>query len=158
MKLAEKLIYLRKEKGLSQLKLAEMMYVSRQAISRWETGAAVPTAENLKCLSNLYDVSLDYLFDDSEDEPERNNGFTDKLEENPSAVLHSVDDGKGRKWKLTKWALVALSLLILIVTVYIFAVVGKEESFVSINDLSKKEVELGAESESGFEVECLQRR
>lgn len=61
MKLAEKLVYLRKKQGLSQLKLAEMMNVSRQAISRWETGIAVPSAENLKYLGNLYNVSLDYL-------------------------------------------------------------------------------------------------
>lgn len=54
MKLADKLVYLRKKQGLSQLKLAEMMNVSRQAISRWETGIAVPSAENLKYLGNLY--------------------------------------------------------------------------------------------------------
>ena len=53
MKLADKLVYLRKKQGLSQLKLAEMMNVSRQAISRWETGIAVPSAENLKYLGNL---------------------------------------------------------------------------------------------------------
>lgn len=48
MKLEERLISLRKEKGLSQMKLAEMMNVSRQAISRWEVGAAVPSTDNLK--------------------------------------------------------------------------------------------------------------
>lgn len=68
MKLADKLVCLRKKQGLSQLKLAEIMNVSRQAISRWETGIAVPSAENLKYLGNLYNVSLDYLFDDSADE------------------------------------------------------------------------------------------
>lgn len=72
MKLAEKLVYLRKKQGLSQLKLAEMMNVSRQAISRWETGIAVPSAENLKYLGNLYNVSLDYLFNDDVDELEEN--------------------------------------------------------------------------------------
>ena len=61
MKLEEKLISLRKEKGLSQMKLAEMMNVSRQAISRWEVGAAVPSTDNLKFLGNLYGVSLEYL-------------------------------------------------------------------------------------------------
>ena len=50
MKLADKLVCLRKKQGLSQLKLAEIMNVSRQAISRWETGIAVPSAENLKYL------------------------------------------------------------------------------------------------------------
>lgn len=58
MKLADKLVCLRKKQGLSQLKLAEIMNVSRQAISRWETGIAVPSAENLKYLGNLYNVSL----------------------------------------------------------------------------------------------------
>lgn len=70
MKLAEKLIYLRKEKRLSQLKLAELMNVSRQAVSRWEVGAATPSIENLKYLSGLYGVSLEYLLDDGEDSPE----------------------------------------------------------------------------------------
>lgn len=53
MKLEEKLVSLRKAKGLSQMKLAEKMNVSRQAISRWETGAAIPSSENLKYLSDL---------------------------------------------------------------------------------------------------------
>lgn len=54
MKLEEKLVSLRKAKGLSQMKLAEKMNVSRQAISRWETGAAIPSSENLKYLSDLH--------------------------------------------------------------------------------------------------------
>ena len=61
MELHEKLIRLRKQKGLSQLELAEALDVSRQAISKWEVGAAVPSTENLRGLSNLYGVSLDYL-------------------------------------------------------------------------------------------------
>ena len=69
MKLEEKLISLRKEKGLSQMKLAEMMNVSRQAISRWEVGAAVPSTDNLKFLGNLYGVSLEYLLHDDAPKP-----------------------------------------------------------------------------------------
>lgn len=68
MKLADKLIYLRKEKRLTQAKLAEMMDVSRQAVSRWEVGDAVPSTENLKYLGRLYDVPLEYLLHD--DAPE----------------------------------------------------------------------------------------
>ena len=59
--LSEKLGALRKEKGLSQAELAETLNVSSQAVSRWETGAAVPSLENLKCLRDLYGVSLDDL-------------------------------------------------------------------------------------------------
>ena len=74
MKLEEKLAALRKEKGLSQLKLAEMMNVSRQAVSRWEAGAAVPSTDNLKCLSVLYEVPIDYLL---KEDSERKSGVPD---------------------------------------------------------------------------------
>lgn len=72
MKLEEKLISLRKEKGLSQMKLAEMMNVSRQAISRWEVGTAVPSTDNLKFLGNLYGVSLEYLLHNDAPKPNQN--------------------------------------------------------------------------------------
>ena len=64
MSLAEKLVILRKQKGLTQMDLAEQLNVSRQAISRWEVGAAIPSTDNLKVLGDLYGVSVDYLLDD----------------------------------------------------------------------------------------------
>lgn len=64
MKLQDKLYQLRKSKGLSQMELAEAINVSRQAISKWETGTALPTIENFLSLSRLYGVSVDYLVDD----------------------------------------------------------------------------------------------
>lgn len=61
MKLEERLTALRQEKGLSQAEVAEQLDVSRQAISRWETGKAVPTVDNLACLSRLYGVPMEAL-------------------------------------------------------------------------------------------------
>ena len=61
MTLSEKLMALRKKQGLSQSELAEALHISRQAISRWESGQAVPSIDNLKYLSDLYGVSVDYL-------------------------------------------------------------------------------------------------
>lgn len=61
MELKEKLVTLRKEKGLTQLAVAEKLDVSRQAISRWESGTALPSTDNLRCLSSLYEVPIDYL-------------------------------------------------------------------------------------------------
>jgi transcriptional regulator with XRE-family HTH domain len=61
MSVSENLVRLRKEKGLSQLELAEMMNISRQSISRWEVGSATPSTGNLLFLSELYDVSIDKL-------------------------------------------------------------------------------------------------
>lgn len=67
MELKEKLVTLRKEKGLTQLTVAEKLDISRQAISRWESGTALPSTDNLKCLSILYEVPVDYLLkEDSE--------------------------------------------------------------------------------------------
>lgn len=65
MNLPEKLASLRKQKGLTQQNLAETLNVSRQAVSRWEVGAAVPTTDNLRVLSELYGVSVDYLLCDN---------------------------------------------------------------------------------------------
>lgn len=65
MSLQEKLITLRKAKKLSQLRVAEALRVSRQAVSKWEAGIAVPSTDNLKFLSDLYGVSVDYLLNDS---------------------------------------------------------------------------------------------
>lgn len=67
MTVDEKLVSLRKEKGLTQLKVAEELGISRQAISRWESGTAVPSIENLRNLSELYDVSIDYLLDNRQE-------------------------------------------------------------------------------------------
>ena len=61
MELRDKLILLRKEKELSQADLAEILNVSRQAISRWEVGTSVPSMDNLSVLSRLYNVSVDSL-------------------------------------------------------------------------------------------------
>lgn len=69
MELKEKLSRLRKEKGLTQLELAEALNVSRQAVSRWEVGTAVPALDNLVSLSGLYGVPLDYLVRDEMEQP-----------------------------------------------------------------------------------------
>ena len=55
------LLQLRTKKGLSQEQLAEKVFVTRQAVSRWETGETTPNTETLKLLSNLYDVSINTL-------------------------------------------------------------------------------------------------
>lgn len=70
MKLSEKIIRLRKGRGLSQEELAERLGVSRQAVSRWESGTALPDAGNLRQISRLFEVSADYLLDEERESPE----------------------------------------------------------------------------------------
>lgn len=64
MKLSDKIIGLRKSNGMSQEDLAEKLNVSRQAISRWESGTAMPDASNILQLSKLFSVTTDYLLND----------------------------------------------------------------------------------------------
>lgn len=68
MTLDKKLVSLRKREGLSQAEVSEKLDVSRQAVSRWESGEARPSTDNLQALCKLYYVSLDYLLNESEDE------------------------------------------------------------------------------------------
>ena len=65
MKFHEKLQNLRKNAGMTQLELAEKLMVSRQAISKWETGSAVPDLENIISICDLFGVSLDCLVRDT---------------------------------------------------------------------------------------------
>ena len=55
------ILELRTKNGLSQDELAEKVFVTRQAVSRWETGETVPNTETLKLLSKLFDVSINTL-------------------------------------------------------------------------------------------------
>ena len=70
MKLGDKILMLRKKEGMSQEQLAEKLDVSRQAISRWELGSALPDVNNIRQLSRVFAVSADYLLNDDEDEYE----------------------------------------------------------------------------------------
>ena len=61
MEFGEKLQMLRKARGWSQEELAQQINVSRQALSKWESGASIADTENVVALSRLFGVSTDYL-------------------------------------------------------------------------------------------------
>lgn len=64
MSFAEKILNLRTKSGLSQEALADRLMVSRQAVSKWESGVTLPETEKLVVISNMFGVSLDYLLKD----------------------------------------------------------------------------------------------
>lgn len=66
MTLGEKLKGARKQVGLSQEEFSEKLGVSRSAVAKWETDKGIPDIDNLKNISELLNVSLDYLLDDGE--------------------------------------------------------------------------------------------
>lgn len=112
MSLAEKLVSLRKQKGLTQMDLAERLNVSRQAISRWEVGAAVPSTDNLKVLGELYGVPIDYLL----------NNDAPGMPENTQASENDAIKKEGISQSTTLKKIVILVIAIL-VAVIIFALI-----------------------------------
>ena len=61
MKFAEVLVSLRSKRQMTQQELAERMFVTRQAVSRWEAGETTPSADTLLALSRLFGVSVNTL-------------------------------------------------------------------------------------------------
>lgn len=66
MKLNERIIFCRKKCGLSQEELGEKVGVSRQAVSKWETGDALPEVTKLKALADVFGVTVDYLLNEDD--------------------------------------------------------------------------------------------
>ncbi len=69
MILAEKILKLRKESGMSQEELAEKLNVSRQSVSKWESAAAYPELDKILELAKLFGVTTDYLLKDDAEQP-----------------------------------------------------------------------------------------
>ena len=66
MNLSEKLIQLRKANNMTQEELAERISVSRQSVSKWELGQAIPELEKLVSISEVFHVTTDYLLKPSD--------------------------------------------------------------------------------------------
>lgn len=116
MELKEKLVALRKEKGLTQLVVAEKLDVSRQAISRWELGTALPSTDNLKSLSELYGVPVDYLINE---ETERVNSEGNNKKENEERRDHK---------RLSRRIVACISVVLIVMVVSCIAIFLKEET------------------------------
>ena len=143
MDLKEKLIVQRKQKGLSQVQLAETIHVTRQAVSRWEVGDAVPSIDNLKLLSELYGLPMEYFLNGSMEEPERPGVLTENEEQKRST--------KRRYWK--RWtAFVVIALVLLVVVLSEVAGEGGEESkILSVNEVEGREITTNREMDFDLE-------
>ena len=149
MKLEEKLTTLRKEKRLTQADLSEAIRVSQQSISKWETGRALPSAENLKYLSELFGVSVDYLLNDDmteEAKPKEQEPAPEPQTEEPQteeAVFPEKEKGKPVRWKY-----IAALLLAVLLGLLIGVFVGKySERHISIGDIVGEEVDVAPSGE-----------
>lgn len=110
MELSQKLKELRKKQGLTQLELAERLFVSRQAISGWEAGTSRPSTENLQSLSRLFNIPLETLLDDTaEAEPA---AAPEKLPAEEQAKEEDKGQGKARRYKAIVLVIVLLAILL----------------------------------------------
>lgn len=94
MTLEKKLVRLRKKEGMSQADVSEKLNVSRQAVSRWEAGDSRPSIENLQALCKLYNVKLDDLLDESNEEVPIEKPECQKVE----CDIERKDKGKRHVW------------------------------------------------------------
>ena len=110
MKFNEKLLKLRKEKGLSQEELGMEMQVSRQTISKWEAAQSYPDFTRLVMLSDFFDMTLDELVKDIDVQEVRENSLTNekidsiyRVSQEVDSIFHSrtlIGAVKGIKWFL----------------------------------------------------------
>ena len=126
MTLREKLIVSRNKAGLSQMELADRLGVSRQAVSRWESGDTTPTMDKLKSLARIYGVSLDWLCSDTADgEP-------------PEAAKPEADRNPDEAFICVWFAARNMS---------------NEADSTQIEDMEHEEIDIPDQDESGFDFE-----
>lgn len=115
MNISEKILRLRKEKGLSQEAFAEKLGVSRQSVSKWESGGTLPDIDKIIAMSELFGVSTDYLLKDetleSIPEPEEETVFSET--EPQTEIIQPAPEEPKKKRKIGK-KIIAIILVIVI--------------------------------------------
>ncbi len=124
MKLHEKIYNLRKKEGLSQEALAEKLGVSRQSVSKWETGEAMPEVGKLLSLSKLFGVTTDYLLDDeSEEKLKESEAEEEKEERPPFAAAPVYETPKKNKSVRNITVILILCIIVFLIILPVFAAI-----------------------------------
>ena len=103
MTLGQKLKEIRKRFGLSQESLAEIMNVSRQAITKWESDEGLPDVSNLQELSKVFNLTVDYLLDDDNSLPSlsmKKELDKDKYEMNWNGCVKVIKENYAEPWEI----------------------------------------------------------
>lgn len=129
MTLEKKLVRLRKKEGMSQADVSEKLNVSRQAVSRWEAGDSRPSIENLQVLCKLYNVKLDDLLDESNEEVPIENPECQKVE----CDIERKDKGKRHVW--AKRGVIAAMILALAVCCIFWYMSTKKGPFLDLHEI-----------------------
>ena len=159
MTLDEKLYKLRTGKGITQAKLADHLNVTRQTVSKWETGETIPSSDNLKRLSTFYNVPLENLILTGEQSDEmliQENPFvSDPTQESESSTENEkVPASVGKGSSATRHCVilgstVAVLILILICCIVLW-VTRPATNNISLDATGKKEVSVLSEDSFDF--------
>ena len=148
MKLHDKIYELRKKEGLSQEALAEKLGVSRQSVSKWETGEATPEVSKLLSLSKLFGVTTDYLLDDEAEE--------EKEVEMPSSSFEvtSVNEAPPKKSKNSARKLLIALLICILLCIFVLPLIMAILGY-SIFQMSPAVETIYAETAPSYEIEII---
>ena len=129
MTLGEKISKLRKEYNYTQEQLADILGVSRQSISKWESDIAYPETEKLIELGKIFECSMDYLLKDEVAEKTGDSVsesyFTEKVTEISRKVLTDKNKGKAKKILKIIGIILAVFLVVDIISMILyFCVLG----------------------------------
>jgi len=159
MAVGDRLFELRKAAGLSQEMLAEKLSVSRQTISKWESGVSTPDINNILAICSLFNVSTDYLLLDNLSVKDKNVQIEDAGAETPTSII--VEDSVAEKQppinkKAKKkrhfgvWIVLLIVMLSIAATVFYF-LVGKPErktTKIPVPDITESETNDTSSSEN----------
>ena len=122
MTLGEKIARQRKELNYTQEQLADILGVSRQSISKWESDIAYPETDKLIELGKLFDCSMDYLLKEeiTEKDGVQTSGFTEKVEEISRKVMTEKNKEKAKKILKIIGIILAVVLTIDIITMILY--------------------------------------
>lgn len=140
MELYEKLTQARKAARLTQADVAARLDVSRQAVSRWESGQSKPSTEKLLALAKIYDVSLDWLCSDT-DEPYENRETAELMRVAENEQEANQYDTRKTNRLHTKRVVIA-SVIVLAALIFACIVIVKaRQKAKSIDELPYKTIE-----------------
>ena len=127
MTLGAKIVKLRKELNYTQEQLADILGVSRQSISKWESDIAYPETDKLIELGKLFDCSMDYLLKEEVTEigGAQTSAFTEKVEEIGRKVMNNINKDKAKKiFKIIGMVFAMILIIDIISMILYFSVLG----------------------------------
>ena len=150
MKLHEKIYYCRKKAGYSQEEMADKLGVSRQAVSKWETGEAVPELVKFTAIAKLFNVTTDWLLKDDDSEP---NGTETVKTENAPRVADEISDGVmstiSKIWRAYGW-LIGVVMMIGGAGMFLVALFGTV-AFVNMGKTAENMFDMFNDSAFGYD-------